>query len=222
MASEKSGEKSGTKATLAWLLELFKGILVVLASGAFLYLFFVDFDDLRDASKSILKRVGSSTTQLKIGIAEITIDDTTVSKILAQFAGAESSSPEVAHKIETLTPDEYERMMQVGLTKLTCDFETPSSEIRAFVALDYALAEKGLVTITPKPSSTADVAAVNERKYELGESNNGRPLDCYDLALTTIGARVRTTLVKTFEGAFDPIREIASRPARSMRRAKAP
>ena len=212
MADEKSGEKSGVKATIAWLLELIKAILVVLASGAFLYLFFVDFDDLRDASKSILKRVGSSSTQLKLGIAEITIDEPTVSKILAEFAGAESSSPEVADKIETLTPDEYERLLQVGLTKLTCDFETPSSEVRAFVALDYTLAEKGLVTITPNPESTTDVAAINERKYELGESNNGRPIDCYDLALTTIGARVRTTLVKTFEGAFDPYLRNAKPP----------
>ena len=183
-----------------------KALLTMGAGGVILALLILDFGAMRDASQAFLKRAASSTSDIKImGVVELTLDNQTVSTLLAPFQDAAESAPNVWDRISKLEPEEYARLMDVGLLDNTCEFETPTAQLRRFVALDYTLAEKGLFQITINPATKAKVERQLEVRKSAGDSVAiGRPLSCYDIALSELGYRVKTTLVQYAKRSFDP------------------
>ncbi len=187
-------------------LSVIKSVATVVASCAILALLLADFNSIRDASQKLLARAGSVTTLKVLGV-ELSLGQEAVTTALSEYAEQPArSSAGVAAAIAKLEPEEYARLMEIGQLNGLCEFEKPSAKMRGDVALDYGLDEKGLAKVTDDPKTRGDVAAFLERKAAEGEKiENGRPLSCYDLALTDLGRDVKTALVQSFKGAFDPL-----------------
>jgi hypothetical protein len=106
--------------------------------------------------------------------------------------------------IHGLDGKEFVRLMYVGQLKNLCEFETPSTELRNDVALDYELRDKGLTTIEVNPATLESVRADVAKLAAQGKSlDNGYPRTCYDMTLTDDGYNVKTVLVKSLSATFD-------------------
>ncbi|MEJ0092066.1 MAG: hypothetical protein WDN46_01080 [Methylocella sp.] len=188
--------------------------ITVVASCVLLALFIIDFNAISDASQQLLRRAGSVTT-LKVFGVELTLDEQAVSVALSEYADRPHRlSAEVAKVISKLKPSEFVRLMEVGQMSGLCEFERPSAKMRADVALDYGLQEKGLTKVADSLTTLADVVAYLEHSASEGlETPNGHPLSCYDLTLTDLGRDVKTALVQSFKSIFDPMHGRGEPPA---------
>ncbi len=135
----------------------------------------------------------------------VAISDKAAAEIVAPFnpqfadggGGSIGDNPEeVAKAIAKLEPEEFVRLMEVGLLDNLCEFERPTAKMRGDVALDYRLQEKGLVTVAKNEAKRAAIAADPSPDI-------GRPFSCYDLYLTDLGRNVKTVVVQSFKSAFN-------------------
>jgi hypothetical protein len=208
--------KANIKGKFDAALSVVRTLITIAASSALLVLFIIDFSSICSASQKLLARAGSVTTLKILGI-ELSIDEQMVSAALSEYAERPNRlSAEVSKIISRLQPSEYVRLMEIGQLDGLCEFEKPSAKMRADVALDYELDEKGLAKIVDSPKTVADVAAYLDRKTAEGSKTpNGRPLSCYDMSLTDLGRDVKTALVQSLKSAFNHMPWRGKPPAES-------
>ena len=148
-----------------------------------------------EAVKTFAARAGCVTALELPGGVKLSVSAQQVYQILAPINAR--FRKETAERIAELQPDEFHRLMRIGLLDADdrCEFESPQSFMRRDLATDYALEEKGLVKIGPDPGARADLTT--GRKAVAGNA-----IRCYNLKLTDLGQDVRSALVLSFKDAF--------------------
>lgn len=173
-------------------------------TGVLLLIFL--FFPMKNAAERLLSRANVVTeiswmgAKMSLGESEAAA---ALKPILDPSQPLQELSRNAAREIETLRPEEYERLMQIGLLANLCEFEKPSPRKRADVAIDYSLEEKKLVRIVDSPDTYLFVAASQREKAARPEASaNGDPRFCYVLALTDLGRDVRTVLTQSLKPWF--------------------
>ncbi|MGH6937171.1 MAG: hypothetical protein ACRED2_13560 [Methylocella sp.] len=192
-------------------LEYIKTALQITFSLIVLAIVLLNFRGLHLAAQRFLERAASVSSIKVLGI-EIDMEATDRALAAADakrtlyhlenLTGAEKRR--VLELVHGLDGKEFIRLMYVGQLKNLCEFETPSTEMRNDVALDYKLRDKGLTKIEVSPATLESVRAALANMVAQGKSlDNGYPRTCYDLTLTDDGYNVKTVLVKSFSETFD-------------------
>ncbi len=198
-------------------LDYIKAALQIAFSLVVLAIILLNFRDLHLAVQKFLERAASVSAIKVLGV-EVDLDEAGVDRALSaadakralfhveNLTGAEKRR--VLALIQGLDGKEFIRLMYVGQLKNLCEFETPSTEMRDQVALDYELRDKGLTKIEVSPATLESVRAELAKIVAQGKSlDNGYPHTCYDMTLTDDGYNVKTVLVKSFSATFDKPRK---------------
>lgn len=192
-------------------LEYIKAALQITFSLIVLAIILLNFRGLHLAAQKFLERAASVSTIKVLGV-EINMEATDRALAAADakrtlyhlenLTGTEKRR--VLELVHGLDGKEFIRLMYVGQLKNLCEFETPSTEMRDDVALDYKLRDKGLTKIEVSPATLESVRAALANMVAQGKSlDNGYPRTCYDMTLTDDGYNVKTVLVKSFSETFD-------------------
>ena len=80
---------------------------------------------------------------------------------------------------------------------LHCEFDNATSTMRKFMAADAVLREKGLIELIDRPDLLEKVRNLSSRNKDLGE-----PRRCYQMALTPLGADVKSVIVTEISRVF--------------------
>jgi hypothetical protein len=192
-------------------LEYVKAALQITFSLIVLAIIVLNFRGLHLAAQKFLERAASVSTIKVLGVEiDMEATDRALSAVDAKraFYHLENLTDTEKHRVlelvHGLDGKEFIRLMYVGQLKNLCEFETPSTEMRNDVALDYELRDKGLTTIEVSPAALESVRAALAKMVAQGKSlDNGYPRTCYDMALTADGYNVKTVLVKSFGATFD-------------------
>lgn len=80
---------------------------------------------------------------------------------------------------------------------LHCEFDNATSTMRKFMAADAVLREKGLIELIDRPDLLEKVRRRTSRSKELGE-----PRRCYQMALTPLGADVKSVIISEISRVF--------------------
>ncbi len=205
------------KASLQVAFDFVKVSVALVLGGVIIAVAVADFKSISAASRQFLAKAGDAR-ELDFAGFKVSLNEDSVTEALAEYAADPSEiSPDVTEAIRALTPDEFARLMDVGQLDGLCQYQAPNAKMRADVALDYGLAEKGLTWIADSPDTLASVNAYLAEKAAEGDRGaNGRALSCYAMTLTDLGRNVKTGLVQSFKTAFDPGRE-RSAPAPKRR-----
>jgi hypothetical protein len=196
-------------------LEYIKAALQIAFSLVVLAIIVLNFRGLHLAAQKFLERAASVSAIKVLGIEiDIEATDRALSAVDAKRAFyhlenlTDTEKRRVLELIHGLDGKEFSRLMYVGQLKNLCEFETPSTEMRNDVALDYELRDKGLTKIEISPATLESVRAALAKMVAQGKSlDNGYPRTCYDLTLTDDGYNVKTVLVKNFSATFDKERK---------------
>jgi hypothetical protein len=192
-------------------LEYIKAALQIAFGLVVLAIILLNFRGLHLAAQKFLERAASVSTIKVLGV-EIDMEATDRALAAADAKRAlyhlenltETEKRRVLEMIHGLDGKEFSRLMYVGQLKNLCEFETPSTEMRNDVALDYVLRDKGLTKIEVSPTTAESVRAALAKMAAQGKSlDNGYPRSCYDMTLTDDGYNVKTVLVKNFSETFD-------------------
>jgi hypothetical protein len=192
-------------------LEYVKAALQITFSLIVLAIILLNFRGLHLAAQKFLERAASVSTIKVLGV-EIDMEATDRALAAADakrtlyhlenLTGTEKRR--VLELVHGLDGKEFVRLMYVGQLKNLCEFETPSTEMRDDVALDYKLRDKGLTKIEVSPATLESVRAALAKMVAEGKSlENGYPRTCYDMTFTADGYNVKTVLVKSFSETFD-------------------
>ncbi len=188
-------------ATLKSLKDLLWTGLCVIGFGLLL----LNLPTLLTASQTLLQRAGSINT-IEVEGVKLGFDQANVSAHLDPFSVNAAEKSKVLDTLQGLEPDQFERLMNVGLLADLCDFEHPTAEMRRQSAVDYELKEKGLTSIFDSHRLLQEVT----EKIKMGEISSGKPSDigyprsCYFMNLTDTGLNTRTAIVTILSRAFDP------------------
>jgi hypothetical protein len=192
-------------------LDYIKAALQIAFSLVVLAIILLNFRGLHLAAQRFLERAASVSSIKVLGVEiDMEATDRALSAADAKRAlfhvenltGAEKRR--VLELIQGLDGKEFIRLMYVGQLKNLCEFESPSTEMRDDVALDYVLRDKGLTKIEVSPVTLESVRAALAKIVGQGKSlDNGYPRTCYDLTLTDDGYNVKTVLIKSFGETFD-------------------
>jgi hypothetical protein len=192
-------------------LDYIKAALQIAFSLVVLAIILLNFRGLHLAAQRFLERAASVSSIKVLGVEiDMEATDRALSAADAKRAlfhvenltGAEKGR--VLELIHGLDGKEFIRLMYVGQLKNLCEFESPSTEMRDDVALDYVLRDKGLTKIEVSPTTLESVRAALANMVAQGKSlDNGYPHTCYDLTFTDDGYNVKTVLVKSFSETFD-------------------
>jgi hypothetical protein len=191
-------------------LDYFKAGLQIAFGLVLLAIILLNFRGLHFALQKFLER--ASVSAIKVLGVEIDMEatDRALSAVdakrafyhLENLTGTEKRR--VLALVHGLDGKEFIRLMYVGQLKDLCEFETPSTEMRDQVALDYELRDKGLTKIEVSSATLESVRAALAKMVARGKSlENGYPRTCYDMKLTDDGYNVKTVLVKSFSATFD-------------------
>lgn len=199
-------------------LDYIKAALQIAFSLVVLAIILLNFRGLHLALEKFLERAATVSAIKGFGI-EVDLDAAGVDRALSaadakralyhveNLTGAEKRR--VLALIQGLDGKEFVRLMYVGQLENLCEFETPSTEMREDVALDYELRDKGLTKIEVNPATLESVRAGVAKLAAQGKSlDNGYPRTCYDLTLTNDGYNVKTVLVKSLSVTFDQGRKV--------------
>ena len=198
-------------------LDYIKAALQIAFSLVLLAIILLNFHGLHFALQKFLERAASVSSIKVLGV-EVDMDAAGVDRALSRadvnralfgmdpLTRAEKSR--VLALIHGLDGKEFIRFMYVGQLQNLCEFETPSTEMRDDVALDYELRDKGLTKIEVNPATLESVRADVAKLAAQGKIlDNGYPRTCYDMTLTDDGYNVKTALVKHLSEAFDERRK---------------
>jgi hypothetical protein len=188
--------------TLNW----FKNLLTTALYFAMLVFLIWNLPAIATAGHTLLERAGSINT-IEVEGVKIGFDQASVTAHLDAFSYlTQADKTEVFDKLQSLEPDEFERLMHVGELANLCEFEHPTVEMRRMSTLDYQLKDKGLTSITDSRHLRAEI----EDEIKTGEVSSGKasdigyPRNCYFMRLTDTGLNAKTALVKILSRAFDP------------------
>ncbi|WP_395696486.1 hypothetical protein [Methylocella sp.] len=175
--------------------------LAVGAGALALALLASQFGALKSASAELLSRAGA-VTKVSVAGVEVTLEEKAIAAALSQIAPAAASDARpVADAIAGLDPARYVRLIEIGALGAPCEYERPTAQMRADIAVDYALAESGLVTIA-SDEAARETALVDMRAAPAGSWRIGAPRDCYRVELTALGRDARTALTQRFKAVF--------------------
>ena len=192
-------------------LDYIKATLQIAFSLVVLAIILLNFRGLHLALQKFLERAASVSSIKVLGV-EVDMDaaDSALSTADAKRAAfhvqnlTDAEKRRVVALIHGLDGREFVRLMYVGQLKNLCEFETPSTEMRNDVALDYELRDKGLTNIAVDPATLDSVRAELAKMVAQGKSlDNGYPRTCYDMTFSDDGYNVKTVLVKTLSATFD-------------------
>lgn len=80
---------------------------------------------------------------------------------------------------------------------LHCEFDNATSTMRKFMAADAVLREKGLIELIDRPDLLEKLRQGSSRNKDLGE-----PRRCYQMALTPLGADVKSVIISEISRVF--------------------
>ncbi|MCI0466964.1 MAG: hypothetical protein L0Y57_08175 [Beijerinckiaceae bacterium] len=194
-------------------LEYIKSAIQIAFGLILLAIILLNFHGLYLASQKFLEKA-TTLRSIKLFGVEVDLDAMGVDRALFRadyLTGADRSR--ILAVIEGLQSKEFMRLMYVGQLKNLCEFETPSAEMRNFVALDYGLEAKGLTKIEVNAATLALVRAELAKLASQGKQlENGYPLKCYEMSFTDDGYNVKTVLVDNLSQAFGGPDRQAPRP----------
>ncbi len=186
-------------------LEYIKAALQIAFGVIVLAIILLNFHGLNLASQKFLETASVSKIQLP-GV-EIDMDAAGVEQALSSVGAnylTVADKSRIQAQIHGLDAKEFVRLMYVGQLKDLCEFETPSTEMRNDVALDYGLRDKGLTKIESNLKLLDSVRAALAKKVADGKTlDNGYPRTCYDMTLTDDGYNVKTALIHNLSLAFN-------------------
>jgi hypothetical protein len=170
--------------------------------GFLTFLLWANFHGICNATQQILGRAGSMRS-LEIASVKIQFDDESVSaafdEIYKNVDPSRLNMKQLLKAIDALDQRDFVRLMYIGQLQDLCEFDAPAtSKMRYDVATDYKLVELNLARMTESP----DVLQRVKQQVGRGRLDNGNPLRCYVMELTTEGANVKTALVGNFGAAF--------------------
>jgi hypothetical protein len=178
-------------------LDYIKAALQIAFSLVLLAIILLNFRGLHLALQRFLERAASVSSIKVLGV-EVDMDAAGRALSAADAKRAifhvanltDADKRRVLALIHGLDGKEFVRLMYVGQLKNLCEFETPSTELRNDVALDYELRDKGLTTIEVNPATLESVRADVAKLAAQGKSlDNGYPRTCYDM--TAHGRRLQ-------------------------------
>jgi hypothetical protein len=177
--------------------DFLKGLMMISLFSLLFLIFCYHFRELDKLCESLLTEAQSiNLDHVKISAFGAEVDGSfSKQQIASQLESVGVDDPAIPEAVLkavlNLLPDEAERLMYVGTLKASCEFTRPSMGAKRYLEIDRQLNEKGLVELKP------DQAAYKLLKKDAEDPNNGLPVSCYQMTLTSKGFNVKTTLVKT-------------------------
>jgi hypothetical protein len=159
--------------------------------------------ELKAGAQMLVARV-SSTTALEVAGFKIAFTDATITRgfDLVKLTAANPSA--IAQAVRELDSKQLIRLMTVGTTSTSCEYEYPKPEMRSAIAHDHELADMGLAQIVWKTDLVREILARRESDIHAGRTwEIGAPVRCYEMTLTGPGADVKTAIVTNIAPAFN-------------------
>ncbi len=188
------------------ILETLKAGLQFTYGIVFLVLILWMLPDIMVASKKLLERAAAATSLELMGV-KIAFTPATVRHGF-KLVGLEvpSDKQSVLDAIHGLDTTLFIRLMTIGGTTTSCDYEFAEPQMRRDVVLDYELAGKKLASIERTPQILESVRAKNQKSVSEGAIwTIGEPHACYTLTLTPLGSEVKTAIVTSLAPAFNNV-----------------
>jgi len=179
---------------------------VQLAYGvAFLLLLAWVAPEIKGAARMLVARFDSATA-LEVAGLKLTFTDASISRgfDLVKIKLEGDNRAVVLRKIRELDAKLFIRLMTIGRTSSSCEYEVAEPKMRSDVALDYELAARALTLIEPSPKGLEDAREARRQSIAAGKPwTIGEPRACYTMTLTAIGSDVKTGIVTNIAPAFN-------------------
>lgn len=161
--------------------------------------------EIKGAARMLVARFDRATA-LEVAGLKLTFTDASIGRgfdlVNIKLEGDNRSV--VLRKIHELDAKLFIRLMTVGRTSTSCEYESAEPKMRSDVALDYELAARALTTIAPSPKVLADAREERRQSIAAGKSwTIGEPRACYTMTLTENGSDVKTGIVTNIAPAFN-------------------
>jgi hypothetical protein len=161
--------------------------------------------EIKGAARMLVARFDSATA-LEVAGLKLTFTDASISRGFDLVKITASNPSAVAKAVRELDSKQFIRLMTVGVTSTSCEYEYPKPEMRSAIAHDHELADMGLARIVWKKDLLLETSARRETEIRAGKAwEIGMPVRCYEMTLTGPGADVKTAIVTQIAPAFNGV-----------------